>query len=142
MYYILLTSKFLKQQVIAEWVPIQIKTSDIMNVKPSNYLIDDNLDEDEELSDGLTDEELETDEIHLDEEELNNDQHLDTEELENIEDEKNLNNEENWENTLNEVDIDGIPEEKNEISEVEKELEKYKNKLRHLKTEINSILLD
>ena len=33
-------------------------------------------------------------------------------------------------------------EEENEISEVEKELEKYKNKLRHLKTEINSILLD
>ena len=107
-------------------------------------ILSDNLDEDEELSDGLTDDELETDEINLDEEELNNDndQHLDTEELENIEDEKNISNEQNWENTLNEVDIAGIPEEKNEISEVEKELEKYKNKLRHLKTEINSILLD
>lgn len=134
--------KFLKQQVIAEWVPIQIKTSDILNVKPSNYLIEDNLDEDEELSDTLTDDELDDNQSVNDEvnEQNVSEINLENTDLQNVE--ENINSEDSWQNNLNEVDITGLTEEENEISEVEKELEKYKNKLRHLKTEINSILLD
>lgn len=134
--------KFLKQQVIAEWVPIQIKTSDILNVKPSNYLIEDNLDEDEELSDALTDDELDDNQSINDEENEENVSEINLENTDLQNDEENINSEDTWQNNLNEVDITGMVEEENEISEVEKELEKYKNKLRHLKTEINSILLD
>ena len=52
--------RFLKQQVICEWIPIQIKLFD-ENIKPvNNYLIDDSL-----LSDNengiLTDDEVESD---------------------------------------------------------------------------------
>lgn len=112
--------KFLKQQVIAEWVPIQIKTSNIVNMPSKNFLIEENLDEEQDSIEG---------------EELEIDEH----DLENQDDDS-------WNTSLNEVTINDLESIDTELStnknEAEIELEKYKDKLRHIKSEINSILLD
>ena len=131
--------KFLKQQVIAEWVPVQVKTSNIVNLQSKNYLIEENLDD--EIKDDTENEE----EIEINEEDLiEND---DFSEKYNLNTDNDYLSENSWENSLNEVtlnDLDNEEETNKETnkSEVELELEKYKDKLRHLKTEINSILLD
>lgn len=137
--------KFLKQQVIAEWVPLQVKTSNIVNMQSKNYLIEENLDDEnkEELSEQDEDEEIELNEEDLNENDDYSEKYINKYALNS----KNFIKNDSWVKSLNEVelnDLESVEEtlQENNKSEVEVELEKYKDKLRHIKSEINSILLD
>lgn len=140
--------KFLKQQVIAEWRPIQIKTSNVIQVQTKNFLIEDNLEE----------ENSDVDSLENNEEDLNQNNTVYSDEHENKIEDKELNLQEedqeidnNWDTNLEEIQLENIQPENsiesennnNESkSEVEIELEKYKDQLRTIKSQINSILLD
>ena len=136
--------KFLKQQVIAEWVPLQVKTSNIVNMQSKNYLIEENLDD--EVNEDIEQEE----EIELNDEDLNeNDDFSEKYNINSNQYQEQLNSfqDNTWEKSLNEVQLTDLENEEVLVeetpkSEVEIELEKYKDKLRHIKSEINSILLD
>lgn len=152
--------KFLKQQVIAEWRPIQIKTSNIIQVQTKNFLIEDNLDEEDSDIDSLETENDTFEESHI----INSGEDQNQNQNNTVQEELNLEDNQNeWTNNLNEVNLENIetesepeaqnkqelqpelevqPESNNSKSEVEKELEKYKDQLRTIKSQINSILLD
>ena len=131
--------KFLSQQVISEWIPIQIKTNEIATQSNMEYLINDN------FKNNIESTEPELTEPELSEPELSEPESTEPESTEpeisfvKISDTQD----EISDNELNEIEIDEIEFDETEsvenIDELKKELEKYKKLFETHENKINDI---
>ena len=136
--------KFLSQQVISEWIPIQIKTNEIANESNMEYLINDNFKNNIESTEPESTEpestEPESTEPELTEPELTEPESIEPKisfvKISDTQDEIS-------DNELNEIEIDEIefdePESVENIDELKKELEKYKKLFETHENKINNI---
>ena len=131
--------KFLSQQVISEWIPIQIKTNEIATQSNMEYLINDNFKNNIESTEPeLT--EPESTEPELTEPESTEPESTEPEisfvKISDTQDEIS-------DNELNEIEIDEIEFDETEsvenIDELKKELEKYKKLFETHENKINDI---
>ena len=131
--------KFLSQQVISEWIPIQIKTNEIANESNMEYLINDNFKNNIESTEPESTE-PESTEPELTEPELTEPESIEPKisfvKISDTQDEIS-------DNELNEIEIDEIefdePESVENIDELKKELEKYKKLFETHENKINNI---
>ena len=113
-------------------------------MQAKNYLIEENLD------DQVKEDSEQEEEIELNDEDLNENDDFSEKYNSNpdqYQEQLNSFQDNTWEKSLNEVQLTDLENEEDIVQEVKKseveiELEKYKDKLRHIKSEINSILLD
>jgi hypothetical protein len=146
--------KFLSQQVISEWIPIQIKTNEIANQSNMEYLINDNFKNNIESTEPESAEpelnEPESTEPELTEPELTEPELTEPELTEPESTEPKISfikisetQDETLDNELNEIEIDEIefdePESVENIDELKKELEKYKKLFETHENKINNI---
>ena len=126
--------KFLSQQVISEWIPIQIKTNEIATQSNMEYLINDN------FKNNIESTEPELTEPESTEPELTEPESTEPEisfvKISDTQDEIS-------DNELNEIEIDEIEFDETEsvenIDELKKELEKYKKLFETHENKINDI---
>jgi hypothetical protein len=128
--------KFLSQQVISEWIPIQIKTNEIANESNMEYLINDN------FKNNIESTEPESTEPESTEPELNEPESTEPKisfvKISETQDEIS-------DNELNEIEIDEIEIDEpvsvsvENIDELKKELEKYKKLFETHENKINDI---
>ena len=126
--------KFLSQQVISEWIPIQIKTNEIATQSNMEYLINDN------FKNNIESTEPESTEPESTEPELTEPESTEPEisfvKISDTQDEIS-------DNELNEIEIDEIEFDETEsvenIDELKKELEKYKKLFETHENKINDI---
>jgi hypothetical protein len=131
--------KFLSQQVISEWIPIQIKTNEIATQSNMEYLINDNFKNNIESTEPELSE-PESTEPELSEPELSEPESTEPEisfvKISDTQDEIS-------DNELNEIEIDEIEFDETEsvenIDELKKELEKYKKLFETHENKINDI---